>query len=711
LSGFGRVLRQPLWIAAIAGVAVCLVLPGGATAAITFFEPETYEQGMTRGMDIVDFDEDGHQDVLTGVNGGIAVGLGDGEGGFDIETYPLGDSLFPGTINTGDLDGDGVLDVLAAGRLFRGDGAGGLGAGTMAVPFGSDNAVLGDFGGDDRLDVAVPRDLPSRHVALLIQQPDGSFIHEVSLAVSLPPVLAVADLDSDGDDDIVGVDPSNGEVLVFRQGAGGVFASAVRHDVGGHPTGAEIVDVDGDGLLDVVSADFTGQAVSVLPGTGPGQFGTRESYSVEDFPADVEAGDLDGDADMDLVTTPGNTGKVQVLLQGDDGSFERLDGGQLYANGSHSGTEMADFDEDGEDDLALEVSGSGVGIAFGDALHVSTDLIDFGWLSAFGSATQSFTVHNTGSAPVAPGAIEVMGLSPGAFSIVGNGCAGTLPRRATCEVDVRFDAPGATEELFDLVEIQGSSASGPRYVFVEAASFLSAFLSPSPSAIDFGYVGAGRRSAPREVRIVNAGDEPAEVAEVFASAGFGVGVDTCSDELLLPEDDCVVSVDFRPTASSPLAGTLTVTYAGGGPAPASIALRGTRTPPTRPLRPAKTPPPVDYGPVDRDLARLTSAFPKLLRGGPAGLLRLPRFETRRPGTLRVRAHLLRKGKRVALVDARARVKGGVPRRLGFRLAPRKRKLLRGSRPVRVKAVVTFRPFGTRLIFRQTSEIVVRAPKR
>jgi hypothetical protein len=548
---------------------------------------------------------------------------------------------------------------------------------------------------------------------LLIQQPNGSFAHEFSLAVSSPPAkLAVSDLDTDGDDDIVAVDSSDGGVFVLRQGAGGEFTSAIRHQAGAYPTDAEVIDVDGDGLLDIVTADFGSQAVSVFPGTALGEFGTRESHSVDDFPAAVEARDLDGDGDVDLATAPGNSGKVQVLLQAIDGSFERIDGGQLYANGYHGKSAMADFDEDGEDDLAFAMpTASGVGIAFGDALQVSTDLIDFGWLNAFGSATRSFTVRNTGSVPIVPGTIKVLGLSPGVFSLVDNGCTGTLARLATCEVDVRFDAPGATEELFDLAEIQGSSASGPRYVFVEAASFLSAYLSPSPSAIDFGYVAANRRSAPREVRIVNAGDEPAEIAEVSASPGFGVRLDTCSDELLLPENDCVVSVDFRPTASSPLAGTLMVAYSGGGTAPAAVALRGTRTPPARSPRPSVSPPLVDYGPVDRDLARLTSALPRLLRGGPARLLRLPKFASRRSGTLHVRAHMLREGKRVVLVDAEARIEGGVPRRLVFRLTPRKRKLLRGSKRVRVKTVATFQPLGTRLIFRQAPEIVVRPPKR
>ncbi len=710
---WGVPLKLASFAACAIGLMVGAVSGSTAVAATHFYEATTYGQGQARDMVVCDFDADGHEDVVSVADGKVSIWFGDGAGDFEIVEHPTGGGI-PGDIQVGDMNGDQVLDVVTTDvqshqiLIFDGLGAGELDEPRVVAENYWGTIVLGDFGGDSALDVIASR--WDHKSVVLVQGVGGEFSPTVELPISVGNASVVRDLDGDGDADLSQLSSSD-EVLVFRQGPSGTFGAPTANPVDDSPTDLEVVDLDSDGHLDLVTSSTQhGGTISVVHGQADGSFEPAAIRASGPGTSALEAADLDGDGDIDLAL-PGYDGFARVMLQDASGNFELIDAGILHASVMGANSDLADFDEDGQDDLLLMVpSDAGIQVAFGDALYVSPTWIDFGWLSALDSATQSFTIRNTGSAPTAPGAIGVLGLSPGAFSIVGNSCTGTLGRRATCEVDVRFDAPVATDELFDLVEIQGSSASGPRYVFVEAASFLSAFLSPSPSAIDFGYVAAGRRSASREVRIVNAGDEPAEIAEVFASAGFGVGRDTCSDELLLPEDECVVSTDFRPTASSPLVGTLTVTYAGGGTGPASVGLRGTRTPPARPLRPGTKPPPVDYGPVDRELVRLTRALPKLLRGGPAGLLRLPRFATRQTGTLRVRAHAMRKGKRVALVDAKVRVEGGVPRRLSFRIASRKRKLLRASKPVRVKVNATFQPLGGGLVFRQASELLVRPPK-
>src|SRR5262249_22327212 len=128
-------------------------------------------------------------------------------------------------------------------------------------------------------------------------------------ATDAPVSVAAADLDGDGDQDLVSANriPSN-NLTFFLQLSPGTFSPdpLTLGDLGTtrEPRAVAGADLDGDGDLDLVSANQTGNNLTVffqLPG---GTFAaplTLGGFATTSGPHAVAAADLDGDGDLDLV--------------------------------------------------------------------------------------------------------------------------------------------------------------------------------------------------------------------------------------------------------------------------------------------------------------------------------------------------------------------------------------------------------------------------
>ena len=166
-----------------------------------------------------------------------------------------------------------------------------------------------------------------------------------TLASGTPPKeasLAVADLNGDGNLDIVGTGSGLG-VLVWLGNGNGTFQQAVQYtDVGGGSLALVLGDFNGDGKPDVglwrmeagsqnrVSKCATDRPESLI-GWGDGTFGPPTSYQTVFAPESLAVGDFNGDGKPDLVVighdqsavwcTP-NGAEVSILLGNGDGSFQ-----------------------------------------------------------------------------------------------------------------------------------------------------------------------------------------------------------------------------------------------------------------------------------------------------------------------------------------------------------------------------------------------------
>ena len=132
----------------------------------------------------------------------------------------------------------------------------------------------------------------------------GGLIQAVtSYAVSAAPLaVSLADVNGDGNLDIVTANPSANTASVLLGNGNGAFAAQTTYAVGAAPNSVALADVNGDGNVDIVTTNRNGGNVSVLLGNGNGSFAAQTTYAVGVSPFSVALADVNGDGKLDIVT-------------------------------------------------------------------------------------------------------------------------------------------------------------------------------------------------------------------------------------------------------------------------------------------------------------------------------------------------------------------------------------------------------------------------
>ena len=227
-------------------------------------------------------------------------------------------------INAGDINGDGKLDLVTDRVLFLGNGDGTFGTATFIG--NSSNVtelVVTDINNDGAVDIVTSHSFPNA-VRILINA-GGSFPANLQRQINLSASsnsVAVGDFNSDGLLDIAAAltnaaIPQN-EVAVFLQGSGGSFLAPERFQVGGGPFIIRAADLDGDGDRDLVTSNRD-NTLSVLLTQGDGTFLVGSMASVS-FVSDLQLQDVDADEHLDIVTV--GSQRLSVFHGRGDGSFQ-----------------------------------------------------------------------------------------------------------------------------------------------------------------------------------------------------------------------------------------------------------------------------------------------------------------------------------------------------------------------------------------------------
>ncbi len=276
------------------------------------------EMQKPEGVYCADIDADGYDDILT-ADSGSGQNLwfpNNRDKSFTTTKAPINDDNPEGeSIDAADIDGDGDIDILS---------------GAYAVD-GNPSLIWYENDGTDTFTA-----------------------HPISISLSDAAFAKAADLDKDGDTDIItGVwndDDTDGAIAWYENDGNENFTEHIVIRGKNHVGTVLCVDLDKDGDTDIVAA-LSGQgAVGWYENDGNENF--TEHIIDASTPAvfGIAIGDFDQDAYPDIVSSTDTSGKIHWMRNNHDRTFEihtlQVSGGDEYSH-----VESGDIDNDGDIDI------------------------------------------------------------------------------------------------------------------------------------------------------------------------------------------------------------------------------------------------------------------------------------------------------------------------------------------------------------------------
>ena len=229
--------------------------------------------------------------------------------------YDFDFALYPTSISAGDLNNDGLVDLVVSGRDVDG------------------------------------------RVLILRSLGNGIFAAPMELFVdSQTEWVSVCNLDLDGPLDLaVAMRGGDGIVSTFRGVGDGTFTDRIDHAVGRSPTSLAAEDFDDDGAIDLAVVNMASSDVSILLNDGLGELFLSQTLALSGplqgpaLPFFMAASDFDNDLDLDLVV--GHLGDNNI-------SFLRNQGGTFSATVTIPvlqpvGIAAGDMNLDGDMDIVM----------------------------------------------------------------------------------------------------------------------------------------------------------------------------------------------------------------------------------------------------------------------------------------------------------------------------------------------------------------------
>jgi hypothetical protein len=333
-------------------------VPGQTCVATLFraseeFLPQAARPGYS--VALADVTGDGVPDLITAAQTEVLISVGRGDGTFDFVPSIMSPIVNAASLAVGDVNHDGHLDLVVASvfdsevNVLLGAGDGHFGAPQTFPTVGRTmTPVLGDVDGDGVLDIVAPG---LDGLAVLLGRGDGTFGPPALVpGVAGASALALADMNGDGRLDAAFVDNTD-TVWIYLGTGGGSFSAAQSYVTGGSLVAIAAHDMNGDGQADVVVADTMGSAVDVLLGRGDGSFAPAGSFATHAAPGSLAIADMDRDGRGDVLTVNQGTADVSILLGNGDGT---LGAARSFASSPRpAGLAVADLNGDGAPDVAV----------------------------------------------------------------------------------------------------------------------------------------------------------------------------------------------------------------------------------------------------------------------------------------------------------------------------------------------------------------------
>jgi hypothetical protein len=195
----------------------------------------------------------------------------------------------------------------------------------------------------------------------------------ISTTADMAHEVAVADVDGDGDLDVLSASINDDKIVWYENDDSGKFTKRTVSNTADGARSVTTADLDGDGDLDVLSASWNDDKIAWYENNGSQGFTAHTITTTADGAHSVITADVDGDGDLDVLSASSNDNKIAWYENNGSGKFTtRII--TTTAAGAHS---VAVADVDGDGDL--------------DVLSASSNDNKIAWYENNGS--QSFTPH------------------------------------------------------------------------------------------------------------------------------------------------------------------------------------------------------------------------------------------------------------------------------------------------------------------------------
>ncbi len=218
---------------------------------------------------------------------------------------------------------------------------------------GAQEIYAADLDGDGDGDVLSVSEIDDK-VSWYPNNGDGTFGTQtiISSLADLPKSIFAIDLDGDGDQDVLSASANDNKIAWYPNNGDGTFAAqSVISTLTSSAWSIHAADLDNDGDQDVLSASSSDGKIAWYPNNGDGTFAAQSVIFTGDVGAvSIYVSDLDGDGDQDVLSASYIDDKIALYENNGDGTFGQQTIISTLADGAYS-VYTADLDRDGDQDV------------------------------------------------------------------------------------------------------------------------------------------------------------------------------------------------------------------------------------------------------------------------------------------------------------------------------------------------------------------------